>query len=1173
MQLGGLLEQFNTYAKNSYIASVRLSVPEIRAFLEGFFTRRTFFINDLMYYGATKKNSDGEPLFVFTNEDFTTDDYIEAVLPEVIALYTKAYGTPSDRAFDRQWPPTPFKAETEAQIQQAAIIKQNIQEYNQKTLPFRLSKTMHHPLQTISFSFTSGKIIPNGKKGEVIITSPEQIEEFVSSKKFHSLDGGTHEGLRDIWFEALNEDASNPKFGWVDIDNPANLPDKDLKAVVKDISKRLEKAERKHIIMFTGRNYQIWFAPREGERFNHATDIKNIAAMYGAQAGAWVGGSVLYQKQAIAKQLVYVDTSVYTKNQKLGFFFGMHFKPSGLDNSTGLVRVPVKRSELSGFNPLVDAHPQVVLERFTELKARVDMFCQLVEMGEGFPFRDKGYPCYRTARGNNDTSHELVNDIVTWKSKPRMSEISKRVVGEELLQAEEIVLTPKLDGWLGCMAFNTMGKFVINGQKLDKLQKYEGMNDSIQSERQRAVMTTKGGLFSWDNYLTHAFEDACRSIGVTEAIVTGEIVTYNDLGQIAGRDAVTSVLNRQEEDSEVDGVSNHDRISFRKLKFVIHDVISFDGSEVSREVPITQRLALMSEVKNDRISVIHHEVISEDLTINFEAFWKKYKEEANNEGLVAYAYGRRYKIKSKFTLDAVIIGIDMSSKTWRDQKDMLSVVVIAVSKNTSKGPTFVAFQKVGNFKMTDEERRTLFHKVLGEQTGDWPTPEGDRSGFTNAIPVPLPYEPNFLVVDPKVVVEVEYESLGNKLRPAIAFYRQQKKNTGAEEIARGYSMYAFPKPLASRRLNGTPVIIRERPDKSSENPSDISHKQAEGAGGLEISAGKQGSIGSEELENPSPIKVTHVRTNPMYGYARGPRYIGGVGLGSAEGDKYPAGHIAMGGEFGDRKATLEQEFTGLPTQGKGKWKPNYKPIWDQARQHPQTGLAYYPEMTGFSAGAADAIFDERGANIPGSKEDSVDYQQTSQFSLKNLLSDEYHEDTAQGIEEAKQLGRAFGKEVNHMPGTKESQHMLAGLVNKDIDEIEKQKLVTRKIRSKGFNRSNNFNALDRGIRDNPPSSNSEWNRRASQYRNSYNEWDKTPQPKPDWKTLALKNYEAWELALLEKGRQLMDAEDNFTYSPSEEAIIHGRFPGNEAEGQHIFAAIEFEAGDDDEFEDEDTDSP
>jgi hypothetical protein len=817
----------------------------------------------------------------------------------------------------------------------------------------------------------------------------------------------------------------------------------------------------------------------------------------------------------------------------------------------------------------VDAHPQIVLERFNELKARVDMFCQLVGLGEGFPpYVDAGYPCYRTARGNNDTTHDLVKAIEAWKSKPRMKEISKRIVGEEVLQAEEIVLTPKLDGWLGCMAFNTMGKFVINGQKLDKMQKYEGMNDSIQSEKQRAVMTTKGGLFAWDNYLTHAFEDACRSIGVTEVIVTGEIVTYNDLGQIAGREAVTSVLNRQEEDSEEDGVALHDSISFRKLKFVIHDVLSFDGSEVSREIPITQRLGLMSEVKNDRISVIHHEVISEDLTTNFEAFWKKYKEEANNEGLVAYAYGRRYKIKSKYTLDAVIIGIDMSSKTWLDQKDMLSTVVIAVSKNTSKGPTFVAFQKVGNFRMTDEERRTLFWKVLGEQTGEW-----DNKGFANAIPEQLSYQPEIMFVDPKVIVEVEYESLGNKLGIAYAFYRQQRKGTKDPKLmARGYVLTPFPKPLASRRLKGPPVIIRERPDKSSENPSDISHEQAEGAGGLEISKGKKGLIGAEELENPSPIKVTHVRTNPMYGYARGPRYIGGVGPASAEGDKYPAGHISMGGEFGDKKATLEEEFTGLHTQGKGKWKPNYKPIWDRARQHPQTGLAYYPEMTGFSFGAADAIFDERGANIPGARKGLI-MQQSSQFPLKNLLTEEYHEDEAQGIEEAKQLGRALGKELMHMPGTKESRHMLAGLANRDIDEIDKQKLVERKMQRKGFNRSKPFNELDRGIRNNPPSSNSEWNRRTSQYRNSYNEWDKTPQPKPDWYTLALKNYEAWELALLEKGRQLMDAEDSFTYSPSEEAIIHGRFPGNEAEGQHIFAAIEIEAGEDDEFEHEDTDSP
>ena len=160
------------------------------------------------------------------------------------------------------------------------------------------------------------------------------------------------------------------------------------------------------------------------------------------------------------------------------------------------------------------------------------------------------------------------------------------------------------------------------GKALDKTQKLEGMVDSIVSEKQRGLMCTKGGMFAWDNFLTHAFGNACRSIGVTEAVVTGEIVTYNDKGQVAGREAVTQHTEQQEVEGE-GKISTHDRHAFRKLKFVIHDVLSLDGSEVSRDVPIAQRLALFSEVKNDRISVIPHDVVTEDLVTNFDALWKK----------------------------------------------------------------------------------------------------------------------------------------------------------------------------------------------------------------------------------------------------------------------------------------------------------------------------------------------------------------------------------------------------------------------------------------------------------------------------------------------------------------------------------------------------------------------
>ena len=77
----------------------------------------------------------------------------------------------------------------------------------------------------------------------------------------------------------------------------------------------LADAGRKHIIMFTGSNYQIWFAPMEGERFNYAMDIKNIAESYGAKAGGHVGGTTAARNAAVAKGKILIDTGLTSQDK------------------------------------------------------------------------------------------------------------------------------------------------------------------------------------------------------------------------------------------------------------------------------------------------------------------------------------------------------------------------------------------------------------------------------------------------------------------------------------------------------------------------------------------------------------------------------------------------------------------------------------------------------------------------------------------------------------------------------------------------------------------------------------------------------------------------------------------------------------------------------------------
>ena len=74
--------------------------------------------------------------------------------------------------------------------------------------------------------------------------------------------------------------------------------------------------------------------------------------------------------------------------------------------------------------------------------------------------------------------------------------------------------------------------------------------------------------------------------------------------------------------------------------------------------------------------------------------------------------------------------------------------------------------------MSDEDRMILFQKVLGERKNDgW-----ERNSFANIIPQALPKNPNIFLVEPKVVVEIEYESLGNEKRQQFSLSKNNRKN-------------------------------------------------------------------------------------------------------------------------------------------------------------------------------------------------------------------------------------------------------------------------------------------------------------------------------------------------------------------------------------------------------------
>jgi len=74
-------------------------------------------------------------------------------------------------------------------------------------------------------------------------------------------------------------------------------------------------------------------------------------------------------------------------------------------------------------------------------------------------------------------------------------------------------------------------------------------------------------------------------------------------------------------------------------------------------------------------------------------------------------------------------------------------------------------------------------------------------------------------------------------------------------------------------------------------------------------------------------------------------------------------------------------------------------------------------------------------------------------------------------------------------------------------------------------------------KSNPASNNESWNVRVKVYRKEFEGWKQTPEPRQPWNEHAIGAFVEWEVPLLEKGRLLEEAEEQFELSEREEALI------------------------------------
>ena len=120
--------------------------------------------------------------------------------------------------------------------------------------------------------------------------------------------------------------------------------------------------------------------------------------------------------------------------------------------------------------------------------------------------------------------------------------------------------------------------------------------------------------------------------------------------------------------------------------------------------------------------------------------------------------------------------------------------------------------------------------VMGEKITDTKyentitVPNIDVGGVALGLPLS-----EIMLVEPKIVVEVEYERLSEGSTPTFgAYYLQETKKASKDRRARksGYKLY--PQLIQSRRMIGPAQMTRVRDDKDPMNTHDIRMEQADG---------------------------------------------------------------------------------------------------------------------------------------------------------------------------------------------------------------------------------------------------------------------------------------------------------------------------------------------------------
>ncbi len=800
-EYGQVKEIFSEYVqvKINERLSTEITKDDIEFFLEQFLDSKNvlFFVGSVPFRTADNKHPEtGEKAFDMAGRSYK--DLASELRPVLEKMVQETYGrlsettnpfyynpvpkTLDDYALDnalasgltqQEWDDLSHEERTRHPAFRKATlesqkVKSRIQVYFKKVLPLMLRLTMHHPISigrySTGLSSGSGGPLPVARKSSngnfVTIDSEEELQYFLNNSRFPPGDSqfpaARDSSLRYMWWNPTTT-GKNIKVSVIDCDNPAKLGRKETKDIITKIVKRLDSLGHPNIIMHTGYSYQIWVGKKEGQPdwdMRESEDyFRRILTEYGHY------GQNSAKELAIANDTMHFDSRTFQKDQPIRMFFSLHYpsqQATGAKSWTGLSAIPLTLGDLRNFDQNQHSHPENVIANFDNLARLVTDFFDTVEVGQDYESEGDLETPARAERveGKHDSYPKLkaITDIYQYtKVKPEQ-------IVEKIGKEEKVFATTMARGVDAVLEYRHKGGFKFNGKLLKENKTIAG---TATIDPTRAILVTRTGIVIHSDYITRDIERYCESEGRRELTLVGQVVMKDSVGVDAEETDILSYLLDPDTDS----------VSAKKFHFVANFISSIDGGEV----PMEKMEEELLKVNTKRTTPSPMFTLPSPVGRVLKETYKKLRETRKGSRMIVMGK-ENYLVSGKNTINMAVIGIDDTSDAYlKDSPDDIGPVYVALLKRggRNKSPLYYLMAKA-SIALKGKERGRLKELLRGEDVSYVNEKTGELvQRYENVVPIPAEKKRqnqiNMEMVEPKVVVEVEYDDISDIMNIVVPF--------------------------------------------------------------------------------------------------------------------------------------------------------------------------------------------------------------------------------------------------------------------------------------------------------------------------------------------------------------------------------------------------------------------